>query len=490
MISFLIKIILFPFRVLKVFLKIWILVAIVFGIAFLLKPLPEGFSFEGEFRTVDSTNVRFFADKTYLDDSGNRITEQEIFDEIFHMIESANQYVLVDMFLFNAYQGWQKEETRALAHELTSVLFTKRESNPHMNIVVITDPINSLYGVVPSVHIDTLRDGGVAVIETNLHALPDSNPLYSGFYRTGLRFIPESVFPNLLPHPFDPNGGKVPLVAYTRLLNFKANHRKVVVADDGYGGSAVLLTSANPHDGSSAHGNVAIRVNHVLTHDVMQSERRVAEISDESIPEFTVATGAIQEGPQVRLVTEEAIKDSLLMRIKSLEQGDRVDMAMFYLSDSKIVKALRKAGERGVVIRLILDPNKDAFGREKNGVPNRPVADILTSASENISVRWCETHGEQCHAKLTIIETGNTSYMSLGSANLTRRNVGGFNLESNIEIQGDVNTGAIADARSYFNDMWENRGGLYTTGYDTYEDDSLFKRMQYYVMEHLGVGSF
>ena len=40
--------------------------------------------------------------------------------------------------------------------------------------------------------------------------------------------------------------------SYLALPNFKANHRKVLVADEGERFRAVI-TSANPHDGSSRH---------------------------------------------------------------------------------------------------------------------------------------------------------------------------------------------------------------------------------------------
>ncbi|MEX0931246.1 MAG: phospholipase D-like domain-containing protein [Candidatus Paceibacterota bacterium] len=490
MFRLLLKIILFPFRILKIFLKVWILVAIVFGLVFLLKPLPEGFSFEGEYRMVNPEDIRFFADRTYTDEAGNRVVEQEIFDEVFHMIAEAKEYILVDMFLYNQYQGWQKEDTRGLAYELTSSLVAKKTSNPEIEIAVITDPINSIYGAIPSPQLLTLKDAGIVVVETNLHALPDSNPLYSGFYRSGLRFIPDSLLSNALPNPFSPEAPNVSLSAYTRLLNFKANHRKVVIADDGRGGSAVLVTSANPHDGSSAHSNVAVRVNNVLTNDVMQSERAVARISNVEIPEYSEVVSTTNVGPQVRLVTEEVIDDSLVAEIKSLKEGDTFDMVMFYFSKGSVISALKDASERGVKIRLLLDPNKDAFGREKNGVPNRPVAHILTKHDSDITVRWCDTNGEQCHSKMILIEKNNKSYLSLGSANITRRNIGGFNLETNIEIVGDSDVGVFQSASEYFDDAWNNTGGTYSTEYATYADDSLWKRVQYYVMEYIGTSSF
>ncbi|HCD06420.1 MAG TPA: phospholipase, partial [Methylophaga sp.] len=72
----------------------------------------------------------------------------------------------------------------------------------------------------------------------------------------------------------------------------------------------------------------------------------------------------------------------------------------------------------GVRLRVLLDPNKDAFGREKNGVPNRPVAHELMQAGA--TVRWCDTHGEQCHAKWLMHRGAEgQSMMLLGSTNLT-----------------------------------------------------------------------
>jgi len=47
------------------------------------------------------------------------------------------------------------------------------------------------------------------------------------------------------------------MLNYLALLNSKANHRKVILADRG-DEVVALVTSANPHDGSSAHGNVGI----------------------------------------------------------------------------------------------------------------------------------------------------------------------------------------------------------------------------------------
>src|SRR5690606_40232553 len=111
-------------------------------------------------------------------------------------------------------------------------------------------------------------------------------------------------------------------------------------------------------------------------------------------------------------------------------------MAMFYIAEREIVEALIDASRRGVTVRLILDPNKDAFGREKTGIPNRPVASELVSSSDGaIRVRWYRTHGEQFHAKMLMIYDAQRLWMTLGSANFTRRNLGDFNLEANLALE-------------------------------------------------------
>lgn len=52
---------------------------------------------------------------------------------------------------------------------------------------------------------------------------------------------------------------------------------------------------------------------------------------------------------------------------------------MFYLADRKVIDSLVAASNRGAEIKMILDPNQNAFGQEKIGLPNRPVEEELQS---------------------------------------------------------------------------------------------------------------
>ena len=84
--------------------------------------------------------------------------------------------------------------------------------------------------------------------------------------------------------------------------------------------------------------------------------------------------------------------------------GDSIDVAMFYLSDRDTIGALLAAAKRGVTVRVILDPNKDAFGRTKNGIPNRSVS---AHAAGHISgVRRGTRKGRRCSATQPVSEPG------------------------------------------------------------------------------------
>ncbi len=51
-----------------------------------VKPLPQGINFSGKLRHAD---VKFLADKTYIDANGQQQVDQHIFDEILKMIDEA-----------------------------------------------------------------------------------------------------------------------------------------------------------------------------------------------------------------------------------------------------------------------------------------------------------------------------------------------------------------------------------------------------------------
>ncbi len=455
------------------------------GLFNVFKPLPAGISFASDWH--GGTDARFLRDLTFVDETGQRHVEQEIFDAVFEMIDGAREFVLVDMFLFNDFQGASPETTRALCRELTDRLVARRAAVPGIEIHFITDPINTVYGGLTSPHLEELRRAGVKVTITRLSRLRDSNPLYSSFWR--LLFLPwGNSEGGAVPNPF--GAGKVGLRSYLALGNFKANHRKVVIADtpDGLRG---LVTSANPHDGSSAHQNVALQFGGPAVADLLAAERAVIRFSGGEDILFR-APAAAEEDPtvEVQILSEGKIKRAVLAAINGSASGDSLDLVMFYLSDRDITKALLAAHGRGVALRVVLDPNKDAFGHEKNGIPNRQVAGEL--AASGIPVRWADTHGEQCHSKLLLIRRANgTAWLTAGSANYTRRNLDDLNLELNAAVRGPAEAAVFADALVYVELIWEGRPGRrFTTDFEAYRDDAVHRQWLYRFMEATGLSTF
>lgn len=445
------------------------------------KPLPEGISLAGAPRMV--RDVEFLYDLSYERD-GLPVHEQEIFARLCRLIDEAEQFVLLDMFLYNDLHDRQQDYPR-LSGMLTDRLLEKRAAAPGVDIVLISDEINSYYGSAEPDQFRRLRQGGVRVIVTDTTGLRDSNPFYSAGWRLfGQWFSPQGI--GWLPSPFAPDGARMTLRSYLRLFNFKANHRKVAASE-----KEVLVTSANPHDASGFHANIAFGVAGNIVRDVVDSERAVAAMSGESLPAWSLPETPEEGLVRVRLLTEGKIKAGLLEELAGCGGGCSVAMAMFYLSDRDVVDGLVAAAGRGALLRLLLDSNRDAFGRVKNGIPNRPVArELIERSAGKIAVRWYATSGEQFHSKLVIVSRPEGSLLLGGSANLTRRNLDDFNLETCLEVQAPAGAQVTQRAEEYFERLWYNRGGRYSLDAEAFLEESSVKAALYRFQEWSGMGTF
>jgi len=266
-----------------------------------------------------------------------------------------------------------------------------------------------------------------------------------------------------------------------------------------------LVTSANPHDGSSRHSNIALSFTGAAVTDVLQSERSVLALSDLSNPtlnrlinEADARETSGQQGlpeqdtSKIAVKTESAILDSALKMITGAQSGSRLNLAFFYLSHRDIVASLIDAHKRGVQVRVLLDANNEAFGHQKSGIPNRQVALELHKAG--IPVRWCNTVGEQCHSKLLILRplTGPTELL-LGSANFTRRNLDDLNLETDVWVSVASNAAVATKAVGFFDSQWQagpNDDPVMSLPYEHWADDSMLRYWRYRLMEATGFSTF
>jgi len=187
---------------------------------------------------------------------------------------------------------------------------------------------------------------------------------------------------------------------------------------------------------------------------------------------------------------EPSIEQGLLQLLGSAQSGDQIDLEMFYLSSRPVIEALIAAHQRGATLRVILDPNRDAFGREKNGIPNRQAAWDLHEAG--IPVRWCATEGEQCHRKWIRLErTDGSAELIAGSANFTRRNLHDLNLETSVRLVSRSDSPQISEQRGDFEREWHNaNGATYSLPYADFADHSRWRYLVYRFMEASGLSTF
>ncbi|SMB83525.1 conserved hypothetical protein [Desulfonispora thiosulfatigenes DSM 11270] len=128
----------------------------------------------------------------------------------------------------------------------------------------------------------------------------------------------------------------------------KANHRKVLITEN-----EALVTSFNPHDASSNHSNIAIAVKGEIINDLLKTENDVVNFSGGKLFNFSV-NYPVKDADKAQVVTEGKIKQELIKEIKDTQNGDKIQMAMFYLAEHQVIKELIMASERGVEILEII----------------------------------------------------------------------------------------------------------------------------------------
>jgi HKD family nuclease len=455
--------------------KPWILIIILLLVLWLTgvilyqthKPLPKGISFEGSVHHVAEADIDFLYDLTYSK-AGKSVQEQMIFDHIYKAIEDAEQFIVIDMFLFNGFHD-EGQTFPPLSRTLTDKLIAQKTKHPNMQIIVNTDEINTSYGSHPSPEQEILKLHAIQTTLTDVDPLRDSSPLYSAVWRTFVQWFGQSGH-GWMTNPMTNIAPKMTLRSNLKLLNVKANHRKVVATE-----KALILSTANAQDASFYNSNSGFEVRGDIIGDVLASEQAAIHLSSNlKVAAYTPTekeTGDID----VCLVTEGKTLQHILSSLSKAEAGDTIWIGMFYLAEKQVLDELLAASERGVKLNLILDPNQVAFGNDKIGLPNIPVASDLSKKSNGkINIRWYNTKDEQYHTKLMLIDKKDRSIIENGSANYTKRNLDDLNLESNLEVSAPSQSKVVQQVRQYFNRLWSNDGAEFTLDYSVHEDKTVF----------------
>lgn len=479
--------------------RVWTLRATAFIVLWLIgvmvyqthKPLPPGISYESPLYHVN--NVSFWYDTTYSDGSDTGKQQAQIFQRMQQIIKESRQFLVIDMFLFNNYTH-RDQQFPAESLEFTNNLISQKTAYPDMEIVFITDEVNTSYGSAPNPLLEKLKAAGIRVIMTDVDSLRDSTPAYSAVWRTFIQWFGQSGkgwLPNLMAN----NGPDITARSYLKLLNVKANHRKVVLSE-----KTALITSGNVHDASAYNSNIALEVQGPILADILKTEQAAANLSEagpllSKQPIFVEENNPAESAGklQVRYLTEGKTYKYALQNIRAATQGDTVWLGMFYLADDAIIDELLNASDRGAQVRLLLDPNQNAFGRDKIGIPNRPVAMNLNKRSEGkIAIRWYNTTKEQYHPKLLFIANKDRDSIVLGgSTNFTARNLNDYNLENNLWISMKSDQPLYGEMEAYFNRLWNNEGAIFSLPLEDYQGEITgFKYILFRAQKLLGFTTF
>jgi hypothetical protein len=473
------------------------------------KPLAPGTHLASGWYAAGSGEVRLVADITTADAYGRPVMSHAAFDEMLRIVQSAREFIVIDAFRLSSEGPASAARTplRHVAAQLRDALIARKRAEPRLRVLFIVDPASEAFGAAPSSDLTLLKDAGVDVVPTNLDALRDSNYLYSSLWRIAVRWWGAG-------EAASGEGSRSPgLRAWLAAANLKADRRNLLIADDGRGGLAGIVSATELSEAGAADSNVAVRLSGPVLVPLLSSETAIARFSgwtgvlgaptdsgsDAAAPrqgsDPPAAARAVPDSPlEARVLTEGAIREALLARLGTAGRGDSIDIAAFYLSDRAVIESLVAASRRGAAVRLILDPGEDAFGRTGAGIPNRSVAGELLAASDGaIRVRWYRTHGERFHASLALIYDSRQLWLTAGSASLTRRSLGDYDLDANAALLMPRNAALAQQSLDYFETLWSNQAALgieYTADVGTYADASQLHYWRYRLMEATGLADF
>lgn len=440
---------------------------------------------EGDIHQVK--DVELLTDLTYQNNQKKRIVQHEIIDSMIKEVQKANEFIVIDMFLFNKDTN-EDQQYPKLAEKFTEAVIKKKQEKPKREIILITDKINTVYDSYLSKEFKQLKESGVKVIETELNDLRDPNPLYSGVWRMFGQWV-KTRGNGHLPNFLAKSTPKVSAFSYLELLNVKANHRKVMITE-----TTAIISSGNIHNASGFHSNVAFKVHGNILNELLKSEESAARLNE------PIDFPRIKEQPEsnydikIQILTEGKIGKHILQEIKNTKKREAIWIGMLYLADQKVIREIREAAKRDVKIYIILDPNQHAFGNKKTGLPNIPVVAELrkAKAASNIHVKWYNTGKEQFHPKLIYIERLKVRESTIisGSANLTQRNLYDFNLETDIKIIANHKEKIMTETKAYFQNLWDNKHAPFTKEANRQNNFPLFHYIIYRLQRTLGFTTY
>jgi PLD-like domain len=475
---------------------VWVAVSVYYA----TRSLPAGMRLASAPQSIPTRDLTFLDDITGADAYGRGFSTHTIFDAMLRAISDARTLVVLDCHWCNDMYRMSPDSVAGLtpmAAQLVETLLARKAQVPGLQVLVLADPINDLYGAAPSSELARLRAAGIQVVTADLSRLRDRNVLYSGLWRLTLKWWSHShAGGGWLPNPFSDDGPPLTARAWAQLANLKSADRRVLITDDDQGALIALTGSAEPAMASSIDTVTALQVRGAEVRPLLESELKLARVFGwrgaltppaGSLPRPSGNDGVADE-LQFQWLGEGAIRAALLARVAATQAGDSIDIASDTLSERSVIAALLAASHRGATVRMILDPQKSAsLWRSANQAVG---SELLAASDGRIHVAWYRTHSEQFRAGLILIRGSGPVWMATGAASLTRRDLGDYDLSLAAALSGAASAAPVAAAQSFFDTLWNDRGppGIeFTADADTWTDPSQLRYWTYRVMELLGL---
>jgi PLD-like domain len=460
--------------------------------------LPSGMRLDSAPQIIAAGDVSFLDDITGADGYGHGFSSHSIFDAMLRSIGEAHSLVVLDCHWCSDLYRDAPDTIATLTPmgtQLAEALLARKAALPGLQVLVIADPVNGLYGSAPAPQLLKLRAAGIQVVTADLTRLRDRNVLYSSPWRLAFKWWSDADSGGgWLPNPYSDSGPPLTARAWAQLANLKASNRRVLITDDGQGALRALAGSAEPAMASSIDTVTALQISGPAVAPLLSSELELARsfgwqgslAPPPAAPAVPVPD--VAQALKFQWLAEGAIRDALLSHIGASGSGDTIDIASESLSERAVIPALLAASRRGVAVRLILDPRRSASLWSS---ANQSVGSELIAASDGrIHVAWYRTHSERFRAELVLIHGGGPTWMLSGSASLTRRDLGDYDLALDAALAGPAQTAPLLSAQQFFDTLWNDRGppGIeYTADADTWADPSQLRYWAYRLMELLGI---
>ena len=416
------------------------------AVYFRFRPQPPGINASQRSYSVPHENIKFFQDTTWFE-YGQRQNVRQIAPAVIQQIERSRRFIVMDVFLFSHHHIDKADDYIPTTRQVVDALAIKSANN--IPIWFITDPINTTYGTVVTEPIRWLKEAGVKVCITDIRRLRDNTLLYAPFWRLCLQWI-KNTTPPRIENPLEA-GTKTTPWALLEALNIRANHRKLLIADDG-DSHVTLISSSNFEDASSYFGNTAIAIkDDRVAHHVLEAEKALAHASGVDIPIRISAPKKASSKPgnaQVTPLMGRQIRAAILKDLNEATSADRLYILCQYLSSRKMIDALIRASRRGVRGTLVLDRSKISFGSPKRGYPNQMTGVELMQKTQ-FEVRWANSGGHEYHNQFIFLQKPRANIIHAGSTNFNRRALSNTILETNIRVEASPTAAVSQQIHDY-----------------------------------------